>query len=105
MRRVAIKETQNIEEALEYALQRLDRKDATYPRANPLERRVMNRAIFERIEVGEDSTITGTTLTPTYKAIAAWQPRLGHPNSYQARGQEPADRGSAFVRPCSAAAD
>jgi site-specific DNA recombinase len=105
LRRVAITETQNIEEALEEALRRLDRIHASYLEATPLERRVMNRAIFERIEVGEDSTITGTTLTPTYKALSAWQPRLGRPSRNQACAQEPADRRSVFVRPSSGTAD
>ena len=105
LRRVAITETQNIEEALEEALRRLERIHATYLEATPLERRVMNRAIFERIEVGEDSTITGTTLTPTYKALSAWQPRLGRPNRNQGCAQESTDRRSAFVRPSSDTAD
>jgi site-specific DNA recombinase len=105
LRRVAITETQDIEGALEEALGRLERIHASYLEANPLERRVMNRAIFERIEIGEDSAITGTALTPTYKAISAWQPRLGRPSRNQGCAQQPASRRSAFVRPCSDAAD
>ncbi len=105
LRRVAITETQDIEGALEEALGRLERIHASYLEANPLERRVMNRAIFERIEIGEDSAITGTTLTPTYKAISAWQTRLGRPSRNQGCAQQPTGRRSAFVRPCSDPAD
>jgi hypothetical protein len=65
----------------------------------------VNRAIFERIEIGEDSAITGTALTPTYKAISAWQQGLGRPSRNQGCAQEPTGRRSAYVRPCSGAAD
>ena len=41
----------------------------------------MNLAIFERIEVGPEAEITGTTLTPVYKALSAWQPGLGQPKT------------------------
>jgi hypothetical protein len=82
----------------------VERTHQSYLEATPFERRGMNRIIFERIEVGEDTEITGTVLTPTYKAIAAWQPSLGQPKAKvapQGRQGQP----SAFVRPCSAAAD
>ncbi len=39
----------------------------------------MNLAIFEYIEIGPDVEITGTTLTPVYDALSAWQPGLGQP--------------------------
>lgn len=43
----------------------------------------MNNAIFERIEVGEDGTITKTALTPVYAALSAWQPGFGRPQAAQ----------------------
>ena len=51
----------------------------------PLERRVPNRAIFQRIEIGEDGKITGTALTPTYHALLAWQPDFGQPQETQGK--------------------
>jgi hypothetical protein len=54
--------------------------------ATPVERRVINLAIFERIEVGPDAEITGTRLTPVYKALTAWQPGLGQPKLRGDRG-------------------
>jgi hypothetical protein len=44
-----------------------------------MERRILNRAIFARIEVGDDGEIKDTTLTPVYQALAAWAPTLGRP--------------------------
>jgi site-specific DNA recombinase len=81
LRKVAIAQTEDIEQALEGALARVEWTHQSYLEATPLERRGMNRIIFERIEVGEDAEITGTVLTPTYKAIAAWQPTLGQPKA------------------------
>lgn len=43
----------------------------------------MNRAIFERIEIGEDGEVTDTALTPVYDALSAWQPGLGRPDPAQ----------------------
>jgi site-specific DNA recombinase len=106
LRRVAIVQTHDIEGALDEALRRIEHTHESYLEATPIERRVMNRAIFERIEVGEDSEITGTTLTPTYQALSGWQPRLGRPIACpkaEAEGQ-PGPRSVSF-RPASGAAD
>jgi site-specific DNA recombinase len=105
LRQVAVAQTADIEQALDDALARVERTHQSYLEATPLERRSMNRIIFERIEVGEDGEITRTALTPTYNAIAAWQPDLGQPKGRRAGGQGNEGRRSAFIRPCSGAAD
>jgi len=46
---------------------------------SPIHSIVHQRAIFERIEIGEDGEITDTALTPVYDALSAWQPGLGRP--------------------------
>jgi site-specific DNA recombinase len=106
LRKVAIAQTEDIEQALDEALARIERTHQSYIEATPLERRGMNRVFFERIEIGEDGEITATILTPTYKAIAAWQPDLGRPQASQlAAAQGHNRRRSALVRPSSDAAD
>lgn len=75
----AITELEDIQQALDLALSRIDRPYEVYREGTELERRIMNRAIFEYIEIGPDAEITGTTLTPVYAALAAWQPSLGQP--------------------------
>jgi site-specific DNA recombinase len=79
LRTTATAQLSDIQEALDLALSRVEQPQAVYRDGTPLERRVMNRAIFERIEVGPEAEITGTTLTPVYKALSAWQPSLGRP--------------------------
>jgi hypothetical protein len=49
---------------------------------------MMNRAIFAHVKVGEDLEIAGTTLTPIYAALSAWQPGLGQPAPSHAEGQK-----------------
>ncbi len=44
-----------------------------------MERRLLNQTFFKRILVGEDSQILGTTLTPVYAALSAWDDGLGQP--------------------------
>jgi site-specific DNA recombinase len=106
LRRVALMQTQDVEKALDEALVRIERTHQSYLEATPQERRIMNRAIFVRIEVGEeDGKITGTALTPTYKAIAAWQPSLGQPHAASADAQDQNGACSALVRPSSGDAD
>lgn len=106
LRRVAIVQTHDIEGALDEALRRIEHPHESYLEATPIERRVMNRAIFERIEVGEDSEITGTTLTPTYQALSAWQPRLGRSSACpQADAEGKAGPHSVSFRPASGTAD
>jgi site-specific DNA recombinase len=83
LRSIATAQLDDIQEALDLALSRVDCPQEIYKDATPVERRVMNLAIFERIEVGPDAEITGTTLTPVYKALTAWQPGLGQPKPRQ----------------------
>lgn len=77
LRKAAKAQIGDVEAALEIALSRVGRPYEAYREATPLERRVMNRAVFERIEIGPEAEVTGTVLTPTYKALSAWQPGLG----------------------------
>jgi len=81
LRNTAVAQLDEVQEALDLALSRVDRPYEVYNEGTRLERRVMNNAIFERIEVGEDGTITKTTLTPVYAALSAWQPSLGRPQA------------------------
>jgi site-specific DNA recombinase len=104
LRRVAIVQSQNVEQTLKEALDRLENIEQMYLDGTPLERRVLNRAIFERIEIGEEGKITGTTLTPVYQAISAWQPAFGQPPAIQ-ETQATDGLCSAFVRPASDGAD
>jgi hypothetical protein len=60
----------------------------------------MNRAIFAHIEIGPDAEITGTTLTPVYAALSAWQPSLGQPTASQPEAQKQLD--TANFRPATA---
>jgi len=75
-----------------------------YIDATPLERRVLNRAFFKRIKIGEESEITGTELTPVYEALSAWEPSLGQRTAPRKTPGGPGSR-SGFVRPSSEAAD
>jgi DNA invertase Pin-like site-specific DNA recombinase len=84
----AITELDDIQQALDLALSRVNRPYEVYREGTELERRLMNRAIFERIEIGPDAEITGTTLTPVYKALSAWQPSLGQPAARQPEPQK-----------------
>jgi hypothetical protein len=61
----------------------------------------MNRAIFERIEVGPEAEITGTEQTPLYKALSAGHPGLSRPTTCR-KAEGSGDRGRpARVRPLS----
>jgi DNA invertase Pin-like site-specific DNA recombinase len=96
LRTSAVAQLDDVQEALELALSRVEHPLELYRDGTGLERRVMNLAIFERIEVGPDVEITDTVLTPVYSALAAWQPGLGQPT----RGGAGQGRsGSANVRP------
>jgi hypothetical protein len=103
LRRVAIVQSENAEQALDEALERLSDIERIYREGTPIERRILNRAIFKRIEIGEDGEITEAALTPTYEALSAWRPTLGKPTTIQNGGQEP--RSSWFVRPTAVGAD
>jgi site-specific DNA recombinase len=106
LRRIAIVQAENAEQTLDEALQRLQDIANVYRDGTPMERRILNRAIFKRIDIGEGGEITGTALTPTYEALSAWNPSLGRPMIESRRQtQETTDPRSAFVRPATGAAD
>ncbi|HUB36807.1 MAG TPA: recombinase family protein [Solirubrobacteraceae bacterium] len=98
LRKAAQIETQDLERALDQALARATDPHGVYLDATPLERRTMNKAIFLRIEIGEDGEITSAAPTPVYAALRAWQPSLGRPT---APNTTPSGDGpcSPYVRP------
>lgn len=81
LRGIAIAEVEDVEAALEIALERIDDAERNYREGTALERRLLNRAIFEYIEIGPEAEVTGTKLTPVYEALSAWQPTLGKPKT------------------------
>jgi site-specific DNA recombinase len=83
LRTIATAQLDDVQAALDLALSRVEHPYEVYRDGTPLERRLMNRAIFERIEVGPDAEITDTTLTPVYQALSAWQPSLGRPKTHR----------------------
>jgi site-specific DNA recombinase len=101
---IASAQLEDVDEALEIALSRLDNIAQVYRDGTPLERRILNQAIFKRIDIGPDGHATGTTLTPVYEAISAWQPTLGKLKTTKntANGQE--GPSLAQVQPCPASA-
>jgi site-specific DNA recombinase len=103
LRHAASIQLEDVENALEEALRRVDHPHQSYLEGTPLERRVMNKSIFVRIEVGDAGEIASTTLTPTYNALAAWQPTLGRPTAAQPGTKAEAGPRPAYVRPSSAA--
>jgi site-specific DNA recombinase len=100
LRATATAQLEDVQEALDLALSRVERPEEIYLDGTPLERRVMNLAIFERIEVGPDAEITGTVLTPVYEALSAWQPGLGRPKTPRKGSKAQDGPCSPFVRPC-----
>jgi len=82
---------QDVETALDGALAELTTPRATYLASTPLERRLLNQTFFERILVGEDSEVLGTTLTPVYAALGAWKEDLGQPAPQKARRSKSAN--------------
>jgi hypothetical protein len=103
LRRVAIVQSESAEQALDEAIERMSDIERIYREGTPIERRILNRAIFKRIEIGEDGEITEASLTPTYEALSAWTPTLGKPTTVQSKDREP--RRSSFVRPTADRAD
>jgi site-specific DNA recombinase len=95
-------QTEDVEKALEQALRRVRDPHRVYLNATPLERRVMNKAIFARVEVGDAGSLTDVTPTPVYKALSAWQPGLGRPKARQQATAAPDGPCSPYVRPSSA---
>jgi site-specific DNA recombinase len=96
LRDIAAAQVDDVQSALDLALSRVERPYEVYRDASPLERRLMNRAIFDRLEVGRDAEITGTKLTPVYEALSAWHPSLGRPKSRRESQDRP---GTGYVRP------
>ncbi len=104
LRKASEASTEDLARALDRALSRVDDPHQAYLNATPLERRVMNKAIFLRIEIGEDSEIIGATPAPVYDALRAWAPDLGGPVLADAAANPGRDGCSPFVRPSTAAA-
>jgi site-specific DNA recombinase len=101
LQETATAQLSDVQEALELALTRIEQPYAVYSEGTEMERRILNRAIFQHIEVGEDGQITGTAMTPVYAALAAWKPTLGHPQARQ-KGGTTVEPCSPFVRPSAA---
>jgi site-specific DNA recombinase len=87
----------DVEAELLAVLDRTRTPYTTYAAGKPLERRILNQAFFQAIYIGQDSEVVGTTLTPTYAAVAAWSPDLGRPRpigrhrdgrAHEARGRQ-----------------
>jgi hypothetical protein len=92
----------DVKAALDLALSRVEHPFDVYRDGTELERRIMNRAIFERIEIGQDGEITDTALTPVYDALSAWQPALGRPFPAQEGTQAQDGPHTPNVRPSTA---
>lgn len=88
LQETATTQLEDIQQALDLALSRVNKPYETYTEGTELERRMMNRAIFTHIKIGDDAEITGTTLTPAYAALSAWQPSLGQPAPSQAKARK-----------------
>jgi site-specific DNA recombinase len=99
LRATATAQLDDVQAALDLALSRVVRPEEIYRDGTALERRVMNLAIFERIEVGPDAEITGTVLTPVYEALSAWQPGLGRPKTPRKGSKAHDDPGSPDFQP------
>lgn len=102
LRAAALVQLHDVQAALDLALSRAENPQEVYRAGTPLERRVMNRAIFERIEVGPDAEIVGTALTPVYEALSAWQPGLGRPVAQPGRTNSERGPGTPYFRPVTA---
>ncbi|MBA3809148.1 MAG: hypothetical protein H0X28_12285 [Solirubrobacterales bacterium] len=89
----ATTELEDIQQALDLALSRVNKPYEVYAEGTELERRMMNRAIFAHIKIGDDAEITGATLTPVYAALSAWQPGLGQPAASQPQSQSRLGKG------------
>jgi hypothetical protein len=94
--RMATLTVERIEARLEAMLELTVEPHRTYLAGTPAERRSLNRAIFERIEVGLDGEIVDAVLKPAFQALRAWHPGLGRPE-----GPGPGDFSSARVRSAS----
>jgi site-specific DNA recombinase len=96
----AAAQLEDLQDALEVALDRVENVGQAYLEGSPLERRILNQAIFKRIEIGPEGKVTGTALTPVYEAVSAWQPGFGRPKTVvNGTGREDGSS-SAPVQPC-----
>jgi hypothetical protein len=68
-------------DTLDGVLEKTSSPQATYIASTPLERRLLNHALFEAHPGERARPGPGTTLTPIYAALAAWQPDLGTPHT------------------------
>jgi site-specific DNA recombinase len=93
--------TVDLHARLEEALARIDRPHESFLEADPPLRRVMNAAVYVRIEVRPDGDLADATLTPTYQAISAWQSGFGRPARTQPSQKRPPRPSVARVRPFS----
>lgn len=98
LRSTAAAQIEDVQATLDVALSRVERPYEFYRDATPIERRIFNQAIFERIEVGPDAEITGTVLTPIYEALSAWEPGLGRPRTTGQKAKSQDRPRSPFVR-------
>jgi site-specific DNA recombinase len=96
----AAAQLEDLREALEVALGRVENVEQAYSEGSSLERRILNQAIFERIEIGPEGKATGTALTPVYEAVSAWQPGFGRPRTTGNRAVGDDRATSAQVQPC-----
>jgi site-specific DNA recombinase len=76
-----------IQEALREALRRLKRPHQHYLTASDIERRLANRAIFERILIDHDGEISGVEFTEVFEALTAWYP-IGQPTAPKTRRRD-----------------
>ncbi len=77
--RLAKLNAEDVEASLRDALAKTTTPHATYVASDSLERRLLNQTFFKRLLVGEDSEVVGSTLTPVYAALSAWEPGFGQP--------------------------
>lgn len=42
---------------------------------------MVNQTFFKQLKIGLDGKVAGTTLTPVYAALAAWDESLGQPEA------------------------
>lgn len=89
----------DVQEALEIALTRLEDIARAYREGTPLERRILNQAIFKRIDISIEGKASSTVLTPVYQALSAWQPGLGQPKTSKTTGEGQGRPTPATVQP------
>jgi DNA invertase Pin-like site-specific DNA recombinase len=68
---------EQVDGQLETAIALLADPGSMYRRANPIQRRALNRWFWQRIDVGEDGDVIDAEVTPLPDAFRPWQPGLG----------------------------